>query len=290
MLQDFFALNAGGVIRDIAEAEEFVSHFNNASSLKHAQLERGMSVQRRKFQDIEFENVRFSHTCFYEVTFTRCKFRDCLFVGTTFEESQFHGCRFDNCNTYKFKLDNVYFDPKTFHLASSYRSSHPNIGLETFQEFYRNAQETHQPAFSATSDVQRRKWMRYQLWYEAKRERKRAGLLSAIPIGAKIFANRMFDLCARYGHGPLRFIFVSSVTFVAIGFVGKWLWPHMGLSDAEISLGESLYYSMLLMTTIGFTNAFPATTLGKLFAVGCALFGISWFGIFTAILVKRVIR
>lgn len=290
MLTNFFELEPSDSLREFPDANTFVAHFNNSRTLRHAQLRPDTNIVRRTFRDLEFENVRFSHSNFLEVTFTRCKFRDCLFVGTTFEDTQFHSCRFDDCNTYKFKMGNVYIDPRTFHLARSYRKTHSNIGLETFQQFYKNAEETHQPAFAAEADVERRKWVRYQLWYTVKKEWRRGNWLGVIGTVGPIAVNKIFDLTARYGHGPIRFMFLSLLVFMFVALLTQRVWPQMGFSSLDVSFVDSVYYSMLLMTAMGFADMFPSTLFGKMFAVGCALFGISWLGLFTAILVKRVIR
>lgn len=58
----------------------------------------------------------------------------------------------------------------------------------------------------------------------------------------------------------------------------------------DVTTVESLYYSVGLITSLGFFDIVPTTLLGKAFAIFCALFGISWLAVFTAILVRRVLR
>ena len=62
-----------------------------------------------------------------------------------------------------------------------------------------------------------------------------------------------------------------------------------GMQIPSVSYLDLLYYSMLLMTSLGFSDLLPDTPIGKSFAIGYALFGIAWMALFTAILVRRVI-
>jgi voltage-gated potassium channel len=111
----------------------------------------------------------------------------------------------------------------------------------------------------------------------------------------QIASDLAFDVTAKYGYGPARFLLLSGVFFLLIAFLGQFLWSGMGMMHGgaavtAASFLDSLYYCMLLITTLGFSDLIPTTQIGKTFAVGCALFGLSWVGLFTAILVKRVIR
>jgi hypothetical protein len=63
-----------------------------------------------------------------------------------------------------------------------------------------------------------------------------------------------------------------------------------GIEVTHVSFSDALYYCMLLTTTLGFSDLIPTNEPGKAFAVACALFGISWIGLFTAVLVRRLIR
>ena len=63
-----------------------------------------------------------------------------------------------------------------------------------------------------------------------------------------------------------------------------------GAQIDDVTYGDALYYCMLLTTTLGFSDLNPASAWGKVFAVACALFGISWMGLFTAVLVRRLMR
>ena len=290
VLDDFFALNENGAHRIFQGADEFMEHFRNSSSLKHSTLQPLTEIVRKKFRDCAFENVAISHVVFKETTFTNCAFRDCLMVGTEFADCEFHTCSFENCNSYKFRLRNVYLDPSSFSLAKTYRRSASNIGVELFQKLYDNSMDSHQTNFAAIADVERRRWRRHQWKYDIKkRNAPKAKTLW------NISTNWIFDVTAKYGYGPFRFLCASGLIFLAIGWLAHLFWNLMGIVKEgaiipNASMSDSLYYSMLLMTTLGFSDLLPASTFGKFYVIFCAIFGISWMALFTAILVKRVIR
>jgi ion channel/pentapeptide repeat protein len=290
MLDDFFQLNVCDTVKNFDSPIEFVTYFKNSKSLRHADIPTGAPIQETGFKDIEFENVRLSRATFERVTFTRCVFRDCLFVGAKFVSCEFHNCRFENCNTYKFSLKDVYIDPRSFKLDRSYRTTASNIGVYLFQELYRNASETYQTYFASFADVERRRWRRYQLRYEVKHSRG-----SRWATSWRITSDVIFDVTAKYGYGPMRFFLLSLLVFMLIAVVGERLWGNMGMMRSgvevtNVTFADALYYCMLLMTTLGFSDLVPTSETGKAFTVVCALFGISWTGLFTAVLVRRLIR
>ena len=55
------------------------------------------------------------------------------------------------------------------------------------------------------------------------------------------------------------------------------------------SLLDSLYFSVITLTTIGFGDFFPKTDIGKMFTIGYVLVGIFLFLIFLNSLVRQMI-
>lgn len=88
MLTNFFRLNECNTVKLFRCSTEFVKHFENSNSLRHAVIQGGSRIHEG-FKDLEFENVNLSKITFERVTFTRCVFRDCLFVGTRFVNQSF---------------------------------------------------------------------------------------------------------------------------------------------------------------------------------------------------------
>src|ERR1700738_604536 len=215
MLEHFFRLNSCVDLKRIDSAEAFIQHFRNARSLQNSLIADTVTVTENGFKDLELENVSLSKVTFERVTFTRCRFVDYILVGTTFTDCEFHQCSFINCNTHKFNLEKVYIDPRSFALHRSYRWTASNVGVDLFQTLYRNASETYQTYFAPFADVKRRKWRRYQSWYDIKEHRGRRFFALW-----QIFSDFGFDLTMKYGYGPLRFLFIGFCLFLAMALLG----------------------------------------------------------------------
>jgi Ion channel/Pentapeptide repeats (9 copies) len=288
MLANFFELNRVAQIKQIADLAAMAAHFHNAGSLENAELMKGLHQRapKRLFHSKLFRNVRFSHSRFEKITFTKCTFIDCLFIGAEFHDCEFHQCRFENCNTYKFKLDHVYLDPRSFKLDAAYRKSAANVGLDLYQTLFQNAQDASQTAHASYGDIARRRWRRYQLQRDQREGHS---------VRWTIFANAVADWTSAYGYGPARFFLLSVVVFILLATIAQSFWIQMGVKQngSEVvvsSFVDTVYYCMLLITSLGFSDLVPTTLFGKALAVFYALFGISWMALFTAILIKRIIR
>lgn len=98
-----------------------------------------------------------------------------------------------------------------------------------------------------------------------------------------------------YGYGPLRFLAFSVVGFLLILLITYFLWAYMGITRnghlvVSTDFSQALFYGASLTTTLGFSELVPETVFGRVYAILLAFTGIGWFGLFTAILVRRVIR
>jgi hypothetical protein len=297
MLDDFFKLNAAQSLLTIADSTALQAHFKHSSSLQNASLGLNFEAQQIGFVNVSFTNVRLSRARFAQVTFRQCSFEDCLLIGTRFDECEFHECSFRNCNTHKISIKNVYIDPRAFKFESVYKRKYSNIGAYLFQQLFQNATHTHQTVFAAAADVEKRRWFRRQMLWNLRTRRSSNGFgwIKRVSIMLRILKDFAFDLTAKYGYGPLRFILASAGAFCLVGIVAQKSWPALAIRHDDtpipiVGFSQALYYCMQLATTLGFSDLRPNTAYGWSFSIGCALLGITWAGLFTAILVRRVIR
>jgi ion channel/pentapeptide repeat protein len=289
MLHNFFELDAGPPLKRLASVADLTSHFDNSTTLDNAIVD-PQQIKRIKIKGKSFRNVKLSHVKFLEVTFEECTFEDCLMIGTQFDSCEFHRCGLKNCNTWKYVLNNTYLDPLSFSLDKTYRTTASNVGVDLYQKLYDNAQQSHQSLFAASSDILRRRWRRYQWIYDIKKARKAKGKLFTSIIGDFIY-----DKVATYGYGPIRFLLISLFVFLCLSVIVQKYWSQIGFTEngsfvTKASFVDAAYYTLLLTSSLGLSNILPSSPLGKVLALVLAFTGITWVGLFTAILVRRLIR
>jgi uncharacterized protein YjbI with pentapeptide repeats len=243
----------------------------------------------RKVRSVRFRNVSLSKTVIREVTFTECTFTDCLFIGTRFEKVEFHRCHFLDCNFYKSEFFACYIDPKSVEFNKKYHTSAANIGTSLFQSLLENATNTKQPEFVVSSDIEFRRWKRRQLAYDVqikkitRWERIKGALWS-----------HLYEMLAGFGYKPLRFALVTLVLFSGITLVNKAFLDGSLSVDGTVvrhmTWPDAIFYSYSILTVLGFSTITPTSDCAKILAVSEALVGIGWLGLFTSILVKRVLK
>lgn len=287
MLSGFFTLDPP--FKQFDEVA-LVGHFQNSKDL-HSVLYHPSNWPNslRKNKNFKFTNVSLSKTKFSHVTFTECVFTDCLFIGATFEHVEFHRCKFINCNFYKVTITNCYLDPVTISLDRVYRKKHANIGVHLYQQIYDNSAQAGQYGFEREADIQFRKWKRWQLKFDHA-----SGKLTCWEYIAATISSVVYEWVAGFGYKPLRFVVSTILLFTAFSFLNmKFLsgqLRHNGELIQSLNFYDSVFYTYSVMTALGFSSIIPETSCAKILTIFETLCGISWIGIFTALLVKRFIK
>lgn len=288
MLTDLFKLDLPVVEFDEAELER---HFQTSKDIRSVLFrpDDWPSSALSSIKGVNFTNVSLSKTSIKKVTFTGCTFEDCLFIGTVFEDVEFHGCKFINCNLHKAHFSECYIDPTIFEFDRAFGVSASNMVLHVYHELYKNASDARQSRWAATADFRFRQWQRAQLNYDFKEgrigrwHRRRANLSSYI-----------YEYSAGFGYRPLRFVLSTLIAFALVSLF-NWIaigdaFTVDGVRPSHLTLVNSIFYSFSMLTALGFSSIVPLSAGAKLLAVGEALLGIGWLGIFTALLVKRFTR
>jgi uncharacterized protein YjbI with pentapeptide repeats len=292
LLSDFFRLNDEENAQVFSSYASLETHFQHADMLKNAVVQPGSTSKEKSklFTNHRFENVAFRRCVFTKITFQSSHFSDCIFTGSIFSDCWFHNCTFSNCNPYKVIFNNTYINPKIFWFNRRYKSTHANIGLGLFQSLYANAQAMAQTEFIENADVLRRCWQRSQWYWE-----RNQGRIDSWTFVRRFVTNFLFEKVALYGYRPVRFLAYSLGFFSIISLPLHVYWDQMGFHETGVllergDLSQTLFYTASLITTLGFANIIPSTIFGRVYAIALALTGIAWIGVFTALLVRRVIR
>lgn len=287
MLTNFFRLDDS---YDVFDEPAFVAHFLHARDIRNVLYEPDhWPSSIRSLNGVHFTNVSLSKTRISNVTFTECHFRDCLFIGTEFSQVEFHRCTFTDCNLHKARLNDCYLDPRTVFFDKSYRKSAANVALHIYHELYENAVNSRQYHWSAAADFSYRQWRRAQTAYD-----RRQGRLTGWQASVSIITSYVYEYTAGFGYRPIRFAATTLILFLFIALLNWLVLPGSLLindrRNIEFSFVDSIFYSVSMLTGLGFSFITPVTSFAKLLAVAEAFLGIGWLGIYTALLVKRFIR
>ena len=293
MLDDFFHLNNTGIPPQVfSEFAALEQYFQASSELDNAVIAGGTTIppRTRVFIKKRFFNVSFSRVRFEHVLFKDCTFKDCLFISTQFVECVFEDCKFLDCNLWKATFSRVTVDPAIFKIHRSYRNTHANVGLGLFRRLHRNAAEMSDPEFSATADLQRRRWLRAQERWEWQK-----GGIDPITFGFRYIRSLAFDWMASYGYSPLRFLLTSALGFYLISRFVHENWTEFGFARngnpmERDDIIQTAFYTSNILTTLGFTDILPSTDAGRLYSIALAAIGVAWVALFTTMLIRRVLR
>lgn len=299
MLKNFFKLDEPydefATVKDLEQhfADLTVSLLENVKFLPTDVRE----TSSRLFKKKAFRNVSFSFTKFENVTFSDTTFEDCLFLYADFLHCHFFDCQFINCNMHKIRLDNCYLDPRSFKMSKVYKKTAANVGTWVFQQLFMNSKNTHQPQFSGESEILFKRWYRAQKKYRFWKNKPTG--LCFIFDGSMLVLWRikdfLYDLILGYGHRPLRLIGFSTIAIIIASAIVHYIWPCLGLEynakllDRESFL-TSIYYTTVVTTTLGFGDITPTTDCGRWVAIILSIFGVIWFSLLAAVIIKRIIR
>ena len=241
---------------------------------------------RYRVEGVTFTNVSFRQTTISDFDFTNCKFEECLFVSTIFRNCRFTSCSFVRCNPHRIEFHECFVDPRSFFHCIAERE-YANIGVYLFQELLRNSRQQAQPNFADEAHFQFSRWDRFRLerdlagmqrWRERWWGRSRSLALFAFEIGA--------------GYGMrLRRLACSSVALLLLISIMNWGFAdQFGLQQNDKPVHDfvrAFYFSTVVMTTVGFGDITPTTTVGRLVVSAEAIAGFVLLAMLTSTLYRR---
>jgi len=242
-----------------------------------------------RFTKRRFVNCSFKRTVISGIKFTNCSFEDCLFLGTQFIKCRFNDCTFRGCNPNDVGFEKCYIDPTVFE-GTLDAENHGNIGVKLFQALLDNSKNTHQPSFAASAEYNFRKWQRYELNWEYSEQR-----ISWSRYLSRWIPNALYQVFAGYGLRAKFFACWTLVFLFAVSLINWRFWAPMGIRDstgacARRSPIAALYFSVTTLTTLGYGDLTPSTSVGRLLVVFEVVFGLLMFSLFASILIRRLVR
>jgi hypothetical protein len=267
--EEFIRLEQENFWRDLLYYPE---RFQSAN--RHPVVLSGKVFERISFKDTDFKNIRF----------LRCQFKQCLFAGASLIDCEFIDCRFVETNTSKLRVTRCLLDPDNFKDNFDLISD-TNIAIGLYQALYKNASDEHQPEHAIESLYQMERAKHAHLDSQRKRE--------VITIREYLKGKTrhwVYDFVTGYGLRPLR---VVRLLFIVVGIFStlNFLLDSLVFGEnSNLSVVDSIYFTVVTITTLGFGDIVPLTTMGKVFITFQALFGFVVISLFLSAIVNIALR
>ncbi|MBZ5488954.1 pentapeptide repeat-containing protein [Halomonas aquamarina] len=236
------------------------------------------------FSEKVFERISFKDTDFRNIRFLRCQFKQCLFAGASFSDCEFIDCRFFETNTSKLRVTRCLLDPKDFKNNFDLIDD-TNIAIGLYQSLYKNASDEHQPDHSIESLYQMERAKHAHL----DSQKKRNVITRREYLKGKI-RHWMYDFVTGYGLRPLR---VVRLLFIVVGLFStlNFLFDSLIFGEnGSLSFVDSIYFTVVAITTLGFGDIVPITTAGRVFVTFQALLGFVAMSLFLSAIVNIALR
>ncbi|MYF52073.1 MAG: hypothetical protein F4220_18305 [Gammaproteobacteria bacterium] len=289
-------------LKEISNQAELFDVLEQGDSLKGLSFRRqalaGEEWQRIEIRDKQFVDCQFSQTRFVGITFRNCTFEGCLFIGSIFKACNFHRCNFKSTNTHKISIEKTYIDPLSFDACLD-KNSHQNIGTHLFHELLKNSRDEGQPEFERDANFLYLRWKRYQDWYEIGQKRKRIVKKRTLDLcvlgevtkaSLSCWVRCFWEVSAGSGLRIGRFGLSATIAALVFSVINCVYRVELGLErDDEPIAGywEALYFTIISLTTLGYGDIAPTTTVGQLLASFQSIVGFILFAALASMLFRR---
>ena len=236
------------------------------------------------FDNKTFSLISFKDTIFYKVRFIRCVFESCIFMGATFNECEFTDCVFKNTNANKIKINSCLIDPRCFDGNFDLKSD-TNIAVNVYQSLYKNASREYQSEHALYSLYNMKSAEYHHL--SSKLDR---GVITKKEFLIKRTFYYIHDFISGYGlktFKVLRFLIIIIALFSFINY----MFSNSIFKDGDcFSIIDSIYFTCVTMTTLGYGDITPCTDIGKILIAFQALLGFVVLSLFMASVINRAVK
>lgn len=283
----------------IESQSELYEHLKISDHLKDTiylpgELTRENSKQTTRIKNKKFERVSFSKTSISGIIFRDCTFHECQFINATITNCEFHNCRFVSTNMHKSSILQTYIDPLSFSECLD-EQKHQNIGVHLYQTLLKNSRDEDQIQFERDARFLFLRWKRFQDAYQISRiwknrqvkDRKTEFTYRVISYLLQLLWEKLCGSGVRIRYFIRTVIFVIAI-FSSINFCFR---VEFGIVSGDIPITnfiESIYFTTISLTTLGYGDLVPTTNSGRLFAAFQSVVGFVLFAILASMLFRRV--
>lgn len=237
-----------------------------------------------KQKDITYLNISFKDTTFVNVSFVNCTFNGCLLLSSKFIKCEFINCKFINTNTKKSEFTETLIDPEYFRKNFDLKTD-TNIAIDLYQALYKGLSNERQPERSRQSLYLMHRAQNAHLNSQLKRNR------IGLPKFIQKKTGHLFRVMTS-GYG----LKLHRITFTLIAFVSIFSVINYYYRDDFFGHGvicsplDSIYFTVVTLTTLGYGDIVPQTGFGKIVVAGEVMLGIVIIFLFLSSISSRVVR
>lgn len=232
-----------------------------------------------KYKEITFRSISFKNTTFERIKFIDCHFIGCLFLSVKFIRCDFSNCKFKDCNFLGSSWEKSRINPKQLYANFDFKKD-ANIATNLFQTLYDQYKKEHQPNYAKMA-----KYLFMKSKYGLDHYYLQKGTINKFNFFIRRIKN--FFHCAMSGYGVYRGRIIAS--FFAFLFLSACLnhslqqlifmtdiAPDIIIENTKIdySFIQSLYYTFISITTIGFGDMVPKSEIGRILTMIESTIGI----------------
>jgi len=236
------------------------------------------------FTDKTFTKISFKDTDIVNVRFIRCTFNTCLFIGASVSNCEFIDCVFVDTNTSKLRISGCLLDPMCFDKNFDFKTD-TNIAIDLYHAVYKNASIEHQQKHALDSLFMMKTAERHHLDSQRARE-----IIDTKTYLKRKSAHVFENFVSGYGLKISRVIRLLLIV-IAVFSILNYAFRQWIFCGAQVnSFVDSIYFTCVTITTLGFGDITPVTQVGKLLVVLQAILGFSVISLFIAAIANRALR
>lgn len=231
-----------------------------------------------------FLNVSFKDTRFLRVRFIDCQFTKCLFMSCEFQKCEFINCSFLACNTLKATFSQTLIDPmyfkENFDLVED-----TNIAIDLYHSLYKNLSEEHQVKRAANS-----LYFMYTAEYAHLFYKRKKNEISGSNFCGEVIWHLVYDNLSGYGLRARKSFFALMNTIIYFSIVNLSLKDYIFQNGKVASILDSLYFSIVTFTTLGYGDITPISASGKVLISVEVLWGVIIMTQFLGAITAKAVR